>query len=288
MPKISRNQPAKKRKREPVTFVDEVTGEEVRVSSVLFGFVMLIAIIVALAAWMGGSMSQIESRFAGFIDDTARMAGVSVNEVSVLGLEQDPGLQQEIRAAAMIEPGENMFRADPYIIRRRVEGTHKVLNVRVHRLWPDQVVIIADAAEPVAVWHDGKEWTVVDGLGRVIPDERAGDHPDLVRVAGRGAPEAAPALVTALADAPDVTGDLAIATRINDRRWDMRLISGATVRLPEDVELTAALGRLTDLQVRTALMQRPLKMIDLRNAGRVYLGPVNPPNFKAREIAARS
>ena len=128
----------------------------------------------------------------------------------------------------------------------------------------------------------------MDGLGRVIPDERAGDHPDLVRVAGRGAPEAAPALVNALADAPDVTGDLAIATRINDRRWDMRLISGATVRLPEDVELTAALGRLTDLQVRTALMQRPLKMIDLRNAGRVYLGPVNPPNFKAREIAARS
>ena len=59
-------------------------------------------------------------------------------------------------------------------------------------------------------------------------------------------------------------------------------------RLPEDVELTAALGRLTDLQVRTALMQRPLKMIDLRNAGRVYLGPVNPPNFNAREIAARS
>lgn len=62
MPKISRNQPTRKSRREPMTFVDEVTGEEVRVSSVLFGFVMLIAIVVALAAWMGGSMSQIESR----------------------------------------------------------------------------------------------------------------------------------------------------------------------------------------------------------------------------------
>lgn len=288
MPKVSRNQTVPKRRREPITFVDEVTGEEVRVSSVLFGFVMLIAIIVALAAWMGGSMSQIETRLAGFMDDTARMAGVSVNEVSVLGLEQDPTLQQEVRAAAMIEPGENMFRADPYIIRRRVESTHKVLNVRVHRLWPDQVVIIADAAEPVALWHDGTEWTVVDGLGRVIPDERADDHPDLVRIAGRGAPQAAPALVKALAEAPVVTGDLAIATRINDRRWDMRLISGATVRLPEDVKLAGALDRLSELQVRTALMQRPLKMIDLRNAGRVYLDPVAAPNFKAREEARRS
>jgi len=288
MPKVSRNQSVPKRKREPMTFVDEVTGEEVRVSSVLFGLVMLVAIVVALAAWMGGSMSQIENRFAGFMDDTARMTGVAVNEVAVIGLEQDPALQQEIRAAAMIEPGENMFRADPYIIRRRVEGTHKVLNVRVHRLWPDQVVIIADAAEPVALWHDGTEWTVVDGLGRVIPDERAEDHQKLVRIAGRGAPEAAPALVMALADAPVVSGDLAIATRINDRRWDMRLISGATVRLPEDVKLTAALDRLTELQGRTALMQRPLKMIDLRNAGRVYLDPIVTPDFKAREEAARS
>lgn len=191
MPKITRNETVPKRRREPVTFVDEVTGEEVRVSSVLFGLVMLIAIVVALAAWMGGSMSQIENRFAGFMDDSARMAGVAVNEVAVLGLEQDPALQQEVRDAAMIEPGENMFRADPYIIRRRVESTHKVLNVRVHRLWPDQVVIIADAAEPVALWHDGTEWTVVDGLGRVIPDEHADDHPDLVRIAGHGAPEAA-------------------------------------------------------------------------------------------------
>ena len=288
MPKVRRNETVPKGRREPITFVDEVTGEEVRVSSVLFGLVMLIAIVVALAAWMGGSMSQIESRFAGFMDDTARMAGVSVNEVAVLGLEQDPGLQQEIRAAAMIEPGENMFRADPYIIRRRVEGTHKVLNVRVHRLWPDQLVIIADAAEPVALWHDGTKWTVVDGLGRVIPGEHASDHEDLVRIAGRGAPEAAPALVKALADAPVVTGDLAIATRINSRRWDMRLISGATVRLPEDVQLASALDRLTELQVKTALMQRPLKKIDLRNAGRVYLDPTAVPDFKAREEARRS
>ena len=86
MPKINRNQTVPKRRREPITFVDEVTGEEVRASSVLFGLVMLIAIVVATAAWMGGSMSQIENRFAGFMDDSARMMGVSVNEVSVLGL----------------------------------------------------------------------------------------------------------------------------------------------------------------------------------------------------------
>ena len=123
MPKVTRNQTVPKKARKPAVIVDEVTGEEVRVSSVVFGFVMLVAIVVATAAWMGGSMSQIENRFASFMDDTARTVGIAVNDVSIIGLEQDPALAQDIRAAAMIEPGENMFRADPHVIRRRVEGT---------------------------------------------------------------------------------------------------------------------------------------------------------------------
>ena len=272
MPKVNRNQsvPSRSRRR-PATIVDETTGEEIRVSSILFGLVMLVAIVVATAAWMGGSLSQIETRFGGFLDDTARMAGVSVNDVSVLGLEQNPALVNDIRAAAMIEPGENMFRADPQLIRRRVEATRKVLNVRVHRLWPGQIVIIADAAEPVALWHDGKEWTVVDGLGRILPDAKADDHGHLLRLAGLGAPEAAPQLTRALAAAPDISDRVAVATRVGERRWDMRFVSGVTVRLPEDEALEPAMDRLAKLQVRTALTQRPLDMIDLRSRGRVYL-----------------
>lgn len=238
MPKIERNQTVPGRRRAPpATIIDETTGEEVRVSSVIFGIVLLVAILVATAAWMGGSMSQIGSRFGGFMDDTARLAGVDVRSVSVIGLELNPALADEVRAAAMIEPGENMFRADPYVIRRRVEATKNVLNVRVHRLWPGQVVILAEAAEPVALWHDGRDWKVVDGLGRILPDARADDHGHLLRLAGLGAPEAAPQLTRALAAAPDISDRVAVATRVGERRWDMRFVSGVTVRLPEDEAL---------------------------------------------------
>jgi cell division protein FtsQ len=278
MPKIERNDtlPSRSRARIPATFVDEATGEEVRVSSVIFGIVMLVAIVVATAAWMGGSLSQIESRFAGFVDDTARLAGVSVNDVSVIGLEADPVLATDIRDAAMIEPGENMFRADPHVIRRRVEATQKVLNVRVHRLWPDQIVIIAEAAEPVAVWHDGRSWAVVDSLGRVIPGARASDHTRLLRLAGIGGAAAAPKIAGLLKTRPDLAGRIAIATRVADRRWDLRMITGITVRLPEDKGLETAIARLASLQSRTALTERGLSRIDLSHDGRVYLTPNVP------------
>ena len=78
-------------------------------------------------------------------------------------------------------------------------------------------------------------------------------------------------MAAALASAPDINGRVAVATRISDRRWDMRFINGVTVRLPEDTALEPAIARLAKLQVRTALTQRPLEMIDLRSAGRVYL-----------------
>jgi cell division protein FtsQ len=292
MPKIARNQTVPSGRRRPATIVDEATGEEVRVSSVIFGVVMLLAILVATAAWMGGSMSQIGARVGGFMDDTSRLVGIDVKDVSVLGLEDNPALVEEVRAAAMIEPGENMFRADPHLIKSRVEGTSKVLNVRVHRLWPGQIVILADAADPVALWHDGRQWQVVDGLGRLLPGAHAEDHPALLRLAGQGAPEAAPQLAAALASAPDINGRVAVATRIGARRWDMRFINGVTVRLPEDADLEPAIQRLAKLQVRTALTQRPLEMIDLRSQGRVYLRlaetPVKPAPETAREAAEKT
>lgn len=283
MPKIERNQSVPAR-RQPATIVDEATGEEVRVSSVIFGVIMLIAILVATAAWMGGSLSQIGTRFGGFMDDTARMAGLHVRDVAVVGIEPSSALAGEVRAAAMIEPGENMFRADPYIIRHRVEATSKVLNVRVHRLWPGQVVILAEAAEPVALWHDGKEWKVVDGLGRMLPDASAEAHGGLLRLAGRGAPIAAPQLVKALSGVPDLEDRVAVATRVGDRRWDMRFVNGVTVRLPEDDEMDQALDRLARLQVRTALTQRPLELIDLRSAGRIYLRPAREASLTSSAV----
>ncbi|MFN7054509.1 cell division protein FtsQ/DivIB [Hyphomonas sp.] len=272
MPKIERNETVPAR-RVPATIVDEATGEEVRVSSIFFGVAMLIAILVATAAWMGGSLSQIGTRFGGFIDDTARMAGLHVRDIRTPGLEAYPALSEEVRAAAMIEPGENMFRADPYIIRHRVEATQKVLNVRVHRLWPGQVLILAEPSQPVALWHDGRDWKVVDGLGRLLPDVAAEDHGGLLRLAGRDAAIAAPALVEALANTPDLESRVAVATRVGERRWDLRFVNGVTVRLPEDADMPQALQRLARLQVRTALTQRPVEMIDLRSAGRIYLKP---------------
>ncbi|MEE9381678.1 MAG: cell division protein FtsQ/DivIB [Hyphomonadaceae bacterium] len=273
MPQIKHPEAAKPRTRrrkaaEPVYEPEP----EVRVSSVLFGLAMLTAIIVATAAWMGGSLSQIETRFANSVDGAARGMGLSVQQVSVHGLEQSPELMRLVRDAAMIEPGENMFRADPHTIRRRVESTRQVLNVRVHRLWPDQILIIADAAEPTALWTDGKSWAVIDGLGRHMPETDPSDYSHLVKLVGVGGPEAAPDFIRALiAGAPDLAGRIVSARRVENRRWDIAFDTGVTVRLPMDEHIDIALYRLNSLEARVQLLERPVKLVDLRIEGQIYI-----------------
>lgn len=245
--------------------------EPVRASSVIFGLMMVMALIVASAAWMGGSLSKMEMRIANTVDGIARSVGLSVENVSVVGVEGE--LAEEVRFAAMVEPGENMFRANPHLIKRRVEGTRSVVNVSVYRLWPDQIQIYAYPAEPIALWSDGETWAVVDSLGRKMTGLDPQRYVHLPKLAGAGGASAAPELAAQLAAMPDLRARVQIASRIEDRRWDLTFDSGVDVSLPLDEDMGPALSRLANLQVRTRLLDRPVVSVDLRVPGRLFIQP---------------
>lgn len=262
---------SKVKSRKPAPAPADVYDTGTQISSVIFGLVMVVAIIVAGAALLGGSLSKAGQRWASAMDGVSRSIGLSVDQVYIYGLENAPMVERQIRVAAMIEPGENIFRADPHQIRRRIEGTKMVTHVRVYRYWPDTVQIYAYAAEPVALWHNGADWTVVDSMGRVMPRHRPGDYLDLIKTSGQGGPEAVPALHKGLAAVPHVARQIAYATRKSGRRWDLVLKNGAIVKLPNDETLLSGIETLAVLEKSSALMQRPLESIDLRVAGKVYL-----------------
>lgn len=253
----------------------EVYGEaNQQVSSVIFGLVMVVAMIVAGAALFGGSLSQAGKRWGGAMDATARSVGLSVDVVEVVGLEHVPATARSVRTAAMIERGENMFRADPHRIRKRIEETGLVKSVNVYRMWPDTVIIRADAAEASALWYDGEQWAVIDSLGRRMVRQKASDHLALVRTAGIGAPEAVPALDRALLGQGALISEIEVARRIASRRWDFKMKSGITVRLPGDERLEAAVARLVAGQARGKLLSRGLAVIDLRVDDQMVLTPL--------------
>lgn len=252
----------------------EVYGDANQVSSVIFGLVMVVAMIVAGAALIGGSLSQAGKRWGGAMDATARSVGLSVDVVEVVGLEHLPATARSVRTAAMIERGENMFRADPHRIRKRIEETGLVKSVNVYRMWPDTVIIRADAAEASALWYDGEQWAVIDSLGRRMVRQKASDHLALVRTTGIGAPEAVPALDRALIGQGALISEIEVARRVASRRWDLKMKSGMIVRLPSDEELETAIPQLVAAQREGKLLSRGLASIDLRVSGQMVLTPL--------------
>lgn len=251
--------------------------EEVQASSILFGLAILTALIVAAAAWMGGSLSQLERRAGHMLDSAARSTGLAVQYVSVEGVSDE--IADELRFAALVEPGENMFRADPHLVRKRIEATGRVVNVQVHRFWPDHILILADAVEPVALWRDpaaiDAKWAVVDGLGRVM-SEPPQDQNALVRVVGAGADEAAPLLASELEEFPQLSARIAWAERVSEERWDLKFDTGVVAQLPRDASQGQAIRRLAFLDRDTQVLNRPVRQIDMRHSEQVYLSPERP------------
>ncbi|MEO0883893.1 MAG: cell division protein FtsQ/DivIB [Pseudomonadota bacterium] len=246
--------------------------EQVSVSSILFGLAILTALIVAAAAWMGGSLSQLERRAGHMMDSAARSLGLAVQYVSVEGVTEE--IADELRLAALVEPGENMFRADPHKIRDRLEDTRLVVNVQVHRFWPDHVLILADAVEPVALWNDGDGWQQVDTLGRVVAaDAERRDADGLIRVTGLGGDVAAPTLVTALGEFPRLRHRVQLARRAAEERWDLHFDNGIVAHLPRDEIMPAAIRRLAFMDRDSAILSRPIVSIDIRHSDQVFLKP---------------
>lgn len=271
MPKVKSKPPASGRKKAaPVEIVEPA---ESNLSSVLLGLAIVLGLLITLTALLGGSIFKLEQRWSNTVDSVSRHLGVSVQTVEVRGLGDNADLSRRVRDAAMIVSGENMFRADPYRIRQRVEATQLVTNVRVYRLWPDAVVIHADAAMPSALWFDGESWQVVDRFGEIMPDRPPRLYSDLIRIAGAGAPDALRYLKEQLLEDPDLAARIDVGYRISNQRWNLKLTDGKILKLPHDRDLATGLEKLRRQDVRDLLGRSNLASIDLRLIDRVVVSP---------------
>lgn len=237
-------------------------SDQVKASSVLFGLVIITALIVASAAWMGGSLSAVGKKVSGAMDGMARTVGLSVERVEIEGVSGDH--EALVRAAVMIEPGENMFRADPDKIAERVEATGAVTHVRVYRLWPDTILVVATPARPVALHRSGEAWLVIDSGGRVRADLDASAYPALPRLVGEDAPEEWPALLEAIAPHPALATLLEGAVHRGSGRWTLLLEGGVSVKLPELQLAGPALAAIETLQARAAILNGSYAEVDAR------------------------
>jgi cell division protein FtsQ len=144
--------------------------------------------------------------------------------------------------------------------------------VMVRRLWPDQIQIVITPRAATALWQENGKLTYMDAIGRKLGPANVTSAKGLALVVGPNAGPAAPAMFAALAPYKEVASRTSAAIRVGDRRWTLRMKSGADILLPEG-DIAPALASLNQLQTSHKLLDRPFARLDLRTPGTLILRP---------------
>lgn len=240
-----------------------------RLGGAVFGGVMLLAWVYWLFAsgWVGQQVGRAER---AWLDHTAE-SGLALNDIYVTGRGETPAA--DVLAALAIEKGQPTLDFDPKLARQELETLPWVRTARVERRFPGTVFVSLTEREPIGILQRDGRQSLVDETGTVLTNANLDRWNDLPVMVGEGAPQAASPLIRALAVYPDIYWRVRAMVYIYQRRWDLQLDRGVTVRLPE-TDVPAALARLDRAQKERQVLDGLVKTVDLRLPDRMTLEPV--------------
>ena len=234
--------------------------------------------VVAVLGGVGLAVSGFQSLGRGTdfgisLGDLGARAGLKVTDIVLEGRDKTP--LPAIARALSIRKGDPILAFSPREAQKRLEAINWVQSATVLRRLPGTIVVQITERRPFAVWQMDGKFVLIDRAGAVVTDSDVGTFSsELLLVVGDGAEKAAADLIDALATQPTLQARVATAVWVGKRRWNLQMKGGTEVLLPEGAAMQA-LARLVELQASHALLDRSLKLVDLRLPDRLTLRP-NP------------
>lgn len=261
---------AKPRKAAPKKMAKRPTASQARANKVagfaVAGFLLAIGLVVLVALDIPAKAERSAGSMIG-------RAGFTVSGYQIVGLNRmdrslvDGVVTDELHRAA--EEARSAKAPQPLVdvsnIRERLLRFGWVKDARVSRRLPDMLVIDIVERTPSALWQHKGQLALIDDEGVVLDRVPIATMPDLPLVIGPGANAHVEELGKLMGAVPTLKPQLASATWVGDRRWDLNFQSGETVALPEgDTAAQRALERFAKLDRSTGLLGRGIVRFDLR------------------------
>jgi len=229
------------------------------------------ALLLASGAAALGPFAMLHE-FGDVLAGMTGIAGLKVEQVEVEGRKMVD--RPTVLAAIGLKRGQAILAFDLAAARDRLEHIPWVDSAVVERRLPDLVRVRLTERAPMALWQHEGRFSVIDAKGVVVVDGNVGFYANLPIVVGPDAPAKADSLLLLLATEPEIKARVAAAVRVGGRRWNLHLDNGVDVKLPEE-DAASAIARLADVNRRNQIIDRDVKIIDLRQPDRlvVQLGP---------------
>lgn len=245
-----------------------------RIAGLAFGAFMLVIAIVAMIA-LG-----LPARAARAAGAAVGNAGFTVGGYQIVGLRHmdrrviDQVVTSELKRAADEAGSDKAPQAlvDTGAIRQQLLRFGWIKDARVLRRLPDTLVIDIVERTPAALWQDQGRLALVDADGVVLDRVPVDKMPDLPLLIGPGANGQAEELGRLMAAVPTLKPQLASATWVGGRRWDLNFQTGETVALPEGEDAArVALTKFAKVDKSSGLLGHGMLRFDLRIAGKMIV-----------------
>jgi cell division protein FtsQ len=239
---------------------------------VAFGSVTILLVLFVVhaagshAGSPGGSLAGLRERLGA----VTAASGLRVTDIVIEGRANTP--EAMVWAAIGVNKGDPILGFSLEDTRANIEMIPWVEHATVERRLPGTLVVNLQERLPFAIWQNQGKFVLVDRTGQVVANQDVAAFRHLPLIVGLGAPAAAAALLDALQQRPALLEKISASVRVGERRWNLRMVSGTDVMLPEGHEVVA-LDRLIQLQQDHAVLDRPLSAIDLRLPDRLVFRP---------------
>lgn len=210
-------------------------------------------------------------------------SGFAVADVRITGNQNisDIDILQEVG----LDGWTSLVGLDVSDARKRIAALPWVESVSVRKIYPTALDVEIVERQPFAIWQHGSELTLVERSGNVIAPFAGGRYASLPLLIGMGSTEAGPEFIDRLKRTPELAARVRAYVRVAERRWNLVLRNGITIKLPEAGE-DAAIGALVAMDKESGLLSRDIASVDLRFADRLVV-QLTPEAATRREAALK-
>ncbi len=159
-------------------------------------------------------------------------------------------------------------------VKRDLLQNPMIVRADIIRKSPQDVQIRLQPRKPIARIDrrsaDAHETVLVDRSGHKIRVSGQSGDKNLIAISGTNAFKEIDGFWPILMAEPAVAREIAAASYVGKRRWDLTMKSGAKVQLPQD-DVGLAMKHLSRLYTNTGFDPNSVRTIDLRAGDRLYL-----------------
>lgn len=248
----------------------------------------MLALAFITSGWFYGAV--VAGNAPAVISGAASTVGLKATDIVLTG--QIETSEQDVFDSLGLGKNGSLLGFDATAARERVLSLPWVKDVAIRKLYPGKLTVALAEKRAVAVWQHNDRLTVVERSGKPITKFGIADlisnrFSYLPHLVGQGAPESASQILPLVAEHPVIAEQVASYVRVADRRWDLELVNGMRVKLPE-AGVAKRLDYLAELAGDDRLLEREVAVVDMRLSDRVAL-QLLPAAAKTRSelVAAR-